>query len=320
MARFRRLRKSMAIRRALQETALSAHDFVQPFFVLEGKKKKETIESMPGIFRVSTDLLLKDVDRFVKAGGQSGLLFGLPSHKDSHASLAYSDKSVVTQAIRLIKKEFPEFIVMTDVCLCAYTDHGHCGIIHNGKVDNDKTLPLLGKMAVAHAQAGADFVAPSDMMDMRVARIRKDLDQEDLNDVGILSYAVKYASAFYGPFREAANSSPQFGDRKTYQMNPGNAREALKEAKEDIKEGADMVMVKPALSYLDIVSLLKRELSCPIVAYSVSGEYALVKAAAEKKWINERDIVLESHLSMKRAGADLIISYFAQDLVKWIKE
>lgn len=318
MGQFRRLRKGEAIRQLVRETLLTKNDFIQPFFVIEGKKKKETIQSMPEVFRYSQDLLLKEIEGYIKLGGQAGLFFGLPIKKDAKASLAYHDDGVVQKAVRAIKKEFPEFLVITDVCLCAYTDHGHCGIIKNKEVDNEETIAILAQTALSHAQAGADFVAPSDMMDLRVKKIRDTLDHEDLKYVGILSYAVKYSSAFYGPFREAADSKPQFGNRKTYQMDPANIREALKEAHQDVKEGADMVMVKPALSYLDVISRLRSELNVPIVAYSVSGEYSMIKAASQKNWINEKDIVLESHLSMKRAGADIIISYYSKDILGWL--
>ena len=319
MTRFRRLRKSEAIRALVAETKLSADDLIQPFFIVEGKNKKVAIESMPGIYRYSTDLFLKGVEKYIKSGGKAGLFFGIPQKKDKIASQAYHPSNVVSKAIHAVKKQFPDFFVITDVCLCAYMDHGHCGVIKNQQVDNDATLPLLGKMAAAHAQAGVDFVAPSDMMDFRVRFIRQELDKKDFKDVGILSYAVKYSSAFYGPFREAADSSPHFGDRKSYQMDFRNSREALKEAGQDVVEGADMVMVKPALAYLDIISLLKRELTVPVVAYSVSGEYSMVKAAAQNNWISERDIVLESLTSMKRAGADIIITYYAEEAMKWIK-
>ena len=318
MNRFRRLRKTETIRNLVRETQLTQNDFIQPFFVVEGKNKKEPIESMPKIYRTSSDLLLRAVEKYLKAGGQAGLFFGIPKEKDALGSQAYHPNGVIQKAIRAVKKEFPEFLVITDVCLCSYTDHGHCGVVHQGDVDNDKTLALLGKIAVAHAQAGCDMVAPSDMMDFRVKQIREDLDKNNFSDVAILSYAVKYCSSFYGPFRDAANSTPQFGNRKTYQMDPANQREALKEAQQDILEGADLIMVKPALAYLDIISLLRRELTHPIVAYSVSGEYAMFKAAAQKKWINEKDIVLETLTAIKRAGADIIISYYAQDVLGWI--
>ncbi len=317
--RFRRLRKTPALRRLVKETRLSADDFIQPFFIVDGKNKKEAIASMPGIYRYSIDLLLKAVEQYQKAGGYAGLFFGIPSSKDPKATAAYEKDGVVQRAVKAIKKNFPDFLAVTDVCLCSYTNHGHCGVVEDGRVNNDKTITLLGKVALSHAQAGVDIIAPSDMMDFRVRQIRADLDKNGFQDTPIMSYAVKYASAFYGPFRDAADSAPQSGDRKSYQMDSANRREALKEAMQDVAEGADIVMVKPALAYLDIISDLKKELSVPIAAYSVSGEYSLVKAAAEKKWINERDIVLESLTAIKRAGADIIISYHAQDVLKWLK-
>lgn len=316
--RFRRLRKNETIRRLVRETALSADDLIQPFFVTEGKNKKETIVSMPGIYRFSIDLLLKGIERYQKAGGRAGLLFGIPRRKDLQGSQAYSETGIVQKAIRAIKKSFPDFLIITDICLCSYTSHGHCGIVEKKIVNNDKTLPLLGQIAVSHAQAGADIVAPSDMMDFRVKQIRTDLDKNGFSDMVILSYAVKYASAFYGPFRDAADSTPEFGDRKSYQMDPANRLEALKEAQQDVCEGADIVMVKPALSYLDVIALLKSQLTIPIAAYSVSAEYAMIKAAAQKKWINERDVVLESLLSIKRAGASIIMTYYAEEVLKWL--
>lgn len=316
--RFRRLRKTESLRKIMRETRLSADDLIQPFFVVEGKNKKEIIPSMPGICRFSVDQLLRVLEYYQKAGGRAGLFFGIPQKKDLKATEAYHHDGVIQKAIREIKKHFPEFVVITDVCLCSYMTHGHCGVIKRGYVDNDKTLVFLGKTAVSHAQAGADIVAPSDMMDFRVSKIREDLDKGGFIHTAILSYAVKYASAFYGPFREAAHSTPQFGDRKTYQMDSANWREALKEAQQDVAEGADMVMVKPALSYLDIIFRLKRALTVPVVAYSVSGEYSMIKAAAEKQWINEKDVVLESLLSMKRAGADIIMTYYAKEVLKWL--
>ncbi len=318
MLNYRRLRKSKAIRELVRETQLKKEELVQPFFVIEGKNKKETISSMPGIHRYSIDLLLREVEKYIKLGGKSGLFFGLPKTKDAQASQAYAANGIMQKAISQIKKKFPDFVVMTDVCLCAYTDHGHCGILDGKKINNDQTLPLLGQMAVSHAEAGADIVAPSDMMDFRVRQIREDLDAKGFDDTAILSYAVKYASAYYGPFREAANSKPSFGDRKTYQMDYANSREALKEAKQDVLEGADMVMVKPALVYLDIVKVLRERLNVPIAAYNVSGEYSMVKAAAQKGWINEHDVVLETLTAIKRAGADIIISYHTQQALSWL--
>lgn len=318
MSRNRILRNSKAIRALVRETRLNPEGLVQPFFVIEGKNKSHDIQAMPGIRRLSVDLLLKQIEHLVKLGGQAGLLFGLPESKDLAASGAFNDKGIVQNAVKVIKKNFPEFLVITDVCLCAYTSHGHCGILDEDEIDNDKTLPVLARMAVSHAACGADIVAPSDMMDFRVGTIRDALEENDFTDTAILSYAVKYASAYYGPFREAADSAPTFGDRKTYQMDPANSREALKEARQDIAEGADIVMVKPALAYLDIVSLLRRKLDVPVAAYNVSGEFSMVKAASQKKWISEKEIVLETLTSMKRAGADIIISYHTQDVLSWL--
>jgi porphobilinogen synthase len=260
------------------------------------------------------------VEEFKKLGGWGCLLFGVTDHKDKKATQAYAAHGVVQNAVRAIKKNFPDFYVATDVCLCAYMEHGHCGVVHGNRIDNDETLALLAQTAVSHAEAGADCVAPSDMMDFRVRKIREALDKQKLTDTAILSYSAKYASAYYGPFREAADSSPQFGDRKTYQMDPANQREALKETRQDIEEGADIVMVKPALAYLDVVSLLKRSLDVPIAAYNVSGEYSMVKAAARNGWVDERAIVLETLTAMKRAGADMIITYHAQDALAWMDE
>jgi porphobilinogen synthase len=261
---------------------------------------------------------MKELESYIQLGGTAGLFFGVSTKKDLKGVHACSDQGLVPKAVRAIKKNFPDFLVLTDVCLCGYLEHGHCGIVQGNAIDNDATLPVLARMAEAHAAAGADFVAPSDMMDFRVARIREALNKNKFQDVGILSYAVKYASAFYGPFREAAHSAPEFGDRKTYQMDYANSREALKEAKQDMAEGADIVMVKPALAYLDIVALLRRELDVPIAAYHVSGEYAMIKAAAQKKWVDEKKITLESLTSIKRAGADLIFTYCAKDALRWL--
>jgi len=317
--RYRRLRNTSTIRDFVRETNLSAFDLIQPFFVVDGKNKKQAIASMPGIFRFSVDLLLKDLEAYIRLGGRAGLFFGVSQHKDNSGKYAFASSSPVIAAIKAVKKNFPGFLIVTDVCLCAYMGHGHCGIVEGQKINNDKTLPVLAKMALAHAQAGADIVAPSDMMDFRVAAIRGALNQEHFIDVSILSYAVKYSSAYYGPFREAAHSAPCFGDRKTYQMDPANSREALKEAYRDIEEGADMVMVKPVLAYLDIVSALRRELKVPVVGYNVSGEYSMVKAAAQNGWVDEKSIVLETLTSIKRAGADIIISYHAKDALKWMR-
>ena len=317
--RFRRLRLTAALRDLIRETDLRPDDFIQPYFVIEGRKKRASIVSLPGVYRLTVDELLKEVERFIHLGGKAGLIFGIPSSKDLLGSRAYEDDGVVQKAVTALKKKFPRFLVITDVCLCSYTSHGHCGIIKDKNIDNDVTLGLLAKTAVSHARAGSDMVAPSDMMDLRVRHIRDALDQAKFQNVSIMSYAVKYASAFYGPFREAASATPTFGDRKTYQMDSANSREALKEARQDIDEGADLIMVKPALAYLDIVALLRNRLLVPIAAYSVSGEYAMIKAAAARKWIDEKSVVLESLLAMKRAGADIIISYYAKQALEWIK-
>lgn len=317
--RHHRLRTSKNLRDLVREHQLQPTDVIQPFFVIEGKAKKETIPAMPGIYRFSLDLLLKDIEAYVRQGGRGGILFGISAHKDNAGAYAMSSKALVPVAIKAIKKNFPDFLLFSDVCLCAYLTHGHCGIIHNGSIDNDASLPVLAQMALAHAQAGVDFVAPSDMMDGRVFAMRQLLEKNKFKNVGILSYAVKYASAFYGPFREASKSRPSFGDRRTYQMDPANTKESVKEALQDIQEGADMIMVKPALAYLDIIKTLKDQIHVPIVAYNVSGEYSMVKAAAQKGWINEKDVVLESLLGMKRAGASIIISYHSKDVIGWLK-
>lgn len=318
MTRFRRLRRTKVLRNLLKETRLHPHDLIQPFFVREGRQKRDEIPSMPGIYRFSVDLLIKSVESYQKAGGQAGLLFGIPERKDLKGSGAYADQGIVQKAVAAVKKEFPEFFLITDICLCGYMSHGHCGVVKGQAIDNDLTLDLLGKIAVSHVQAGCDMVAPSDMMDLRVGYIRRVLDEKKFQDIPIMSYAAKYASSFYGPFRDAVDSTPQFGDRRTYQMDYANAREALKEARQDVLEGADIIMVKPALAYLDVISLLKEKLEVPIAAYSVSGEYSMIKAAAERNWINEKEIVLESLTAMKRAGANLIITYFAESALKWI--
>ena len=318
--RYRRLRQSPTIRNLIRETVLTANDLIQPFFVIDGKKRNEAISSMPGISRFSCDLLLKEIGEYVKAGGQAGLFFSIPTKKNASASEAYSSNGVLQKAIKAVKKEFPQFYVITDVCLCGFTDHGHCGIVENAQVDNDKTLAVLGDTAVSHAQAGADIVAPSGMMDFCIQAIRRDLDKSGFINTGIMSYAVKYASVFYGPFREAAHSAAKSGDRKSYQMDPANKREALKEAQMDVCEGADIVMVKPAVPYLDIVSLLREKLNVPIAAYHVSGEYSMIKAAVQRKWVDERSVVLETLCCIKRAGADIVISYHAKDVLEWIKK
>jgi porphobilinogen synthase len=317
----RRLRQSPALRRMVAETQLSAHQLVLPFFVRPGRKERRPIGAMPGVFQLSVDELVKDATAAHAAGVRAVLLFGLPETKDEKASGAYARKGVVQQAVRALKRELPGLLVITDVCLCEYMSHGHCGIVHRaaGRVLNDPSLKLLARTAVSHAEAGADVVAPSDMMDGRVRAIRNALDAGGFSDTPILSYAAKYASAFYGPFRETAESAPQFGDRRSYQMNPANAEEALREVALDIAEGADMVMVKPALAYLDILHRVKMAFGYPTAAYAVSAEYSMIKAAAAKGWIDERAVTLEALLGMRRAGADIIITYSAREACDWLK-
>lgn len=300
----------------VRETSLSPDDFICPLFVTFGRGVKKEIPSMPGCFQESVDKVVKSAKEVHSLGIPSVLLFGIPEHKDEIGSGAYDEHGVVQKAIKAIKDAVPELFVVTDVCMCEYTSHGHCGIVKNGDVQNDPTLELLSKEAVTHAKAGADMVAPSDMMDGRVRAIRLALDREGFKEIPIMSYAVKYASAFYGPFREAAESTPQFGDRRSYQMDPANRREALREIALDIEEGADIIMVKPALAYLDIVSDVRDAFDVPVAAYNVSGEYSLVKAAGKLGWIDEQRIMMEILTSIKRAGADLILTYFAKDAAK----
>jgi porphobilinogen synthase len=316
--RMRRLRRTPAIRNMLRETTLAVDDLIYPFFVIAGESIKNPISSMPGCFQLSIGNLLDEVREVVELGIPAILLFGIPSHKDSAATGAYDPEGVVQMAVRAIKDEFPELVVITDVCLCEYMDHGHCGVVQDGEIVNDVTLELLAKMAVTHADSGADFVAPSDMMDGRVAAIRNALDDEGLVDTSIMAYSSKFASAFYGPFREAAESAPAFGDRRTYQMDPANGEEAVREALLDIEEGADIIMVKPALPYLDVIHAVKQETKFPLAAYNVSGEYAMIKAAAANGWLDEERAVMEAITGIKRAGADLIITYHAKDIVRWI--
>lgn len=308
------------MRALVRETHLRAEDFIYPLFIVEGKQQKQEISSMPGIYQISLDLMKQELDEIVQLGIKAVILFGVPEEKDECGTGAYHDHGIVQEATREVKKHYPELLVVADTCLCEYTDHGHCGVVKDGEVLNDESLQLLVKTAVSQAQAGADIIAPSNMMDGFVTTIRRGLDEAGFKEIPIMSYAVKYSSAFYGPFREAANSAPQFGDRKTYQMDPANRLEALREAHSDIEEGADFLIIKPALSYMDIIRDVKNECHLPIVAYNVSGEYSMVKAAAANGWIDEKAIVLESLTSMKRAGADLIISYFAKDVAKWLQE
>ncbi|MBN2062385.1 MAG: porphobilinogen synthase [Deltaproteobacteria bacterium] len=312
----RRLRRTKAIRDMVRETTLSPKDFVMPLYIKYGNNRKDPISSMPGQYQFSVDTVIKEVEGVYALGIPSVILFGIPEHKDSTGSSSYDSDGVVQKTIATIKDKIPEMIVITDVCLCEYTDHGHCGIIKDGQVANDPTLEILARQALSHARAGADFVAPSDMMDGRVAVIRDALDAEGFEETGILSYAVKYASGFYGPFREAADSAPMFGDRAGHQMDPANALEALKEAELDIEEGADMIMVKPALPYLDIIRRVREICLLPLVAYSVSGEYAMIKAAEKMGWIDGPRVMMESLISIKRAGADIILSYFAEEAAR----
>ncbi len=314
--RLRRLRKSEHIRKMVRETTLSVDDFVYPMFIAPGKSFKEEIKSMPGIFRQSIDNAKREIKVVSDLGVKAVLLFGIPESKDELGSGAYDDNGIIQRALREIRDRFENIVLLTDVCMCGYTSHGHCGIIRGGKVDNDETLDYLAKIALSHARAGADFVAPSDMMDGRVGAIRNALDEDGFIDTGIMSYSAKYASAFYGPFREAAKSSPEFGDRKEYQMDPPNVREALREIALDISEGADIVMVKPAMSYLDVIRAAREEFDYPLAAYNVSGEYSMVKAAGRLGWIDEHLVIMEMLTSIKRAGADLIITYFAKDAAR----
>jgi porphobilinogen synthase len=312
----RRLRKNETIRRMVRETSLSPDHFIYPLFVTFGKGVKKEIPSMPGCFQESADLVAKHAKEVCSLGIPAVLLFGIPEHKDEVGSSAYDEQGEVQRAIKAIKNKVPQLFVITDVCLCEYTSHGHCGIIKDGDVENDPTLELLAREAVSHAKAGADMVAPSDMMDGRVEAIRMALDEEGFSETPVMSYAAKYASAFYGPFREAAESTPQFGDRRSYQMDPANRREAIKEVALDIEEGADIVMVKPALAYLDVISDVKDTFDLPVAAYNVSGEYSLVKAAGKLGWIDEKRAMMEILTSIKRAGADLILTYFAKEAAK----
>ena len=316
----RRLRRTEALRRLIRETELSPFDLILPLFAMEGKNVRNPISSMPGHFQFSVDNILREAREAKNLGIAGVILFGIPGKKDEKGSSAYDPKGPVQQAIREIKKAVPGLIVITDVCMCEYTSSGHCGIIKDGDVDNDQTLRALAKEALSHAKAGADMVAPSDMMDGRVRQIREALDKNGFNHIPIMSYAVKYASAFYGPFREAAESTPSFGDRKSYQMDPGNADEAIREAGCDIEEGADIVMAKPAMPCLDIIRRVKDTFGYPVAAYSVSGEYAMVKAAAKMGWIDGEKVMMEMLLSIKRAGADMIVTYFAKEAAALLKK
>jgi porphobilinogen synthase len=316
----RRLRRNQMLRELVRETSLEPRSFIYPLFVGPGKDKAQPVSSMPGVAQLTVDRAVKECLEVRSLGIPAVILFGIPEQKDSLGSEAYADHGVVQQAIRAIKEKIPELLVVTDVCLCEYTDHGHCGVVKNGDVDNDSTLELLAREALSHAKAGADIIAPSDMMDGRVAAIRKILDDSGFSATPIMAYAAKYASGFYGPFREAAESTPQFGDRRSYQMNPANADEALREVELDIREGADIVMVKPAMAYLDIIYRVKQKFGYPVAAYNVSGEYSMIKAAGQNGWIDEARIMMEVLFAIRRAGADMILTYFAKDAAKLLHQ
>jgi porphobilinogen synthase len=320
MYRTRRLRKNQNIRRLVRETKLSIDNLIYPLFIEEGKNIASEIESMPGIKRYSLDTISKELDELVSLNIPAVILFGIPENKDAEGTQTWNDNGIIQKAIRFIKNNYPELYVITDVCFCEYTNHGHCGVIHDSDVDNDATLVNLEKQVISHAKAGADMVAPSGMMDGAIETLRSVLDRNNFKDLPIMAYAVKYASAFYGPFRDAADSAPSFGNRQTYQMDPANRLEGIREATYDNVEGADILMVKPALSYLDIIRDLKNNFNKPIACYNVSGEYAMIKAADEKGWIDGEKVMMESLLSMKRAGADIIITYFAKDVAKILNQ
>ncbi len=318
--RMRRMRRTENLRALVRETEINASDFIYPLFVVHGRSVREEISSMPGVYHLSPDQLGREVDELNGLGVKSIILFGLPAVKDELGSEDYDEQGIVQQAIRASKQANPDLVVMTDVCMCQYTTHGHCGIVRGGQIDNDETLKYLAMTAVSHAAAGADVVAPSAMMDGQVGAIRSALDAQGFPDTAILAYASKFASSFYGPFREAADSPPQFGDRRQYQMDPANAREALREVELDIDEGADMVMVKPALAYLDLIRQVRDDFNYPVAAYNVSGEYSMVKAAGRNGWLDERKVTLEILTAIKRAGADLILTYHAKDAARWLAE
>jgi porphobilinogen synthase len=318
--RLRRLRRTANLRGLVRETELSPAHLVQPLFVTAGESVREEIPSMPGVERLSISELVEEAGAVAAAGVRAVLLFGIPAAKDEFGTGAYDDEGVIQLAVRAIKERHPDLIVVTDVCLCEYTSHGHCGVVREGEVDNDLTVELLAKTAISHAEAGADAVAPSDMMDGRVGAIRFQMDEEGHSDVPILAYSAKYASAFYGPFREAAGSTPEFGDRQSYQMDPANTREAVREAQLDVEEGADMVMVKPATPYLDVIASVREATGAPVAAYHVSGEYSMLKAAAANGWIDERRAVLETLTAIRRAGADVIVTYYAKQAAGWLGE
>ncbi len=323
--RLRRLRMTEQFRKMVAETQLSVNDFIYPLFVCPGENVKREVKSMPGVFQQSIDNIIRECEEVYKLGIPAVILFGIPERKDEFGSEAYDENGIIQRTVRALKREIPELVVITDVCLCEYTSHGHCGIVKEvapGKYEivNDETVELLAKEALSHAEAGADMVAPSDMMDGRVSAIRKILDENGFQNVPIMSYAAKYASGFYGPFREAAESAPKFGDRKSHQMDPANSDEALREIALDLQEGADIVMVKPALAYLDVIYRVKQEFKVPVAAYQVSGEYSMIKAAALNGWIDEQRIMLETLTAIKRAGADLILTYFAKDVAKVLRQ
>lgn len=320
MFRFRRLRQSSAMRDMVCETQLYPKDFIYPLFIIEGENIKESVESMPGVYRYSIDLMDEILEKIDKSGISGVLLFGVPEHKDPMGTEAYNENGIIQRAIRHIKQKYPNMVVIADICLCEYTSHGHCGVIEGEHILNDETLPLLAKMAVTTVKAGADMVAPSDMMDGDVAAIRKALDENGFINTPIMGYSAKYSSAYYSPFRDAAGSAPGFGDRKSYQMDCRNAKEGLREIENDINQGADIVMVKPALAYLDVLKAASDKFDYPLAVYNVSGEYAMVKAAALNGWIDERKIVTENLTAMKRAGAKIIITYHALDMAQWLKE
>ena len=320
MDRTRRLRMNEAIRDLVREQHVRIDELIYPMFVIEGENICSPVDSMPGICQYSTDRMWEELERVREAGIPGILIFGIPDHKDEVGSGAYDENGIIQKAVRLIKKKYPDLLVIADVCLCEYTSHGHCGLVKDGVILYDETLPLLAKTAVSYARAGADIIAPSDMMDLRVAAIRDALDENGFSQIPIMAYSAKFASAYYGPFRDAAHSAPGFGDRKTYQMDPANGREALREVEEDILEGADMIIAKPALAYMDIIKEISQNYNIPIAAYNVSGEYSMVKAAAANGWIDEKKIVMENLTGLKRAGAKMIITYHALDAAKWIRE
>ena len=320
MIRLRRLRSTDVIRDMVRETVITKNDLVYPVFVIEGENEKIPVDSMPGIYQYTIDRFDEELDRIKEAGIPAILIFGIPEHKDECGSQAYDENGITQRAIRHIKEKAPELVVIADVCLCEYTSHGHCGLVEDGKILNDETLPLLAKMAVSLAKAGADMIAPSDMMDGHIAVLRKSLDDNGFKDTIIMGYSAKFASGYYSPFRDAAHSAPSFGDRRTYQMDIANGREALRECEADIEEGTDIIMVKPALAYLDIVRQARDSFKHPLAVYNVSGEYSMVKAAAMNGWIDEKRIVMENMTAMKRAGADIIITYHALDVAKWLSE